>query len=180
MRRRVALLVVLLAVLAWVVVRWTRRGGELAATGPAPADTATTGFRAAPLWFADVSGDSLVGESREIIEQTDLHERVATLVSELARGPSGAGVGLVPAETRVLHVYLSERGLMTLDLSGAFRTDFRGGSSAEVLAIAALARTLAANVPEVRSLLLVCEGAPIGTLAGHVPLDRPLDVAEWP
>jgi len=26
----------------------------------------------------------------------------------------------------------------------------------------------------------VCAGRPIATLGGHLPLDRPLDVADWP
>jgi len=69
---------------------------------------------------------------------------------------------------------------MKLDLSRAFRQDFRGGSSAEYLAVASLVRTLGANLPEVKRVLLVCGGAPIVSLGGHLPLDRPLDVADWP
>jgi germination protein M len=170
----------LIAVLAWIGTRWMRHGAEFTAPAPAPADTAATGFRSATLYFADDSGDSLVSESRETIDQSDLHERVAALLDELARGPNGRGIAVVPTGTRVLHVFLDEHGLMTLDVSGAFRTGFHGGSSAEVLAIASLARTIAANVPEVKRLLVVCEGAPIGTLGGHLPLDRPLELADWP
>jgi spore germination protein GerM len=179
-RRRAWIGLLLIAVLAWLGIRWARRADSPAPSAGAPADTATAGFRAVTLWFADDSGDSLVSESREIIEQSDLHERVATLVDELARGPSSRGVAVVPTGTRLLHVYLNERGLLTLDLSGAFRSGFQGGSSAEALAVASLVRTIAASLPEMKQLLVVCEGAPIGSIGGHVPLDRPVDVADWP
>ena len=76
-------------------------------------------------------------------------------------------------------MYLDDRGLMTLDLSGAFRQGFHGGSNAEYLAIASLVRTISANIPQVKRVLIVCAGRPISTLNGHLPLDQPLDVAEW-
>ena len=179
-RTRVWIGLLLIAVLAWLGMRWARRAGSLTPMAGAPADTATAGFRAVTLWFVDDSGDSLVNESREVIDQSDLHERLATLVDELARGPSGKGVAVVPTGTRLLHVYLNERGLLTLDLSGAFLSGFHGGSGAEALAVASLARTITASLPEVKQLLVVCEGVPIGSLGGHVPLDRPVEVADWP
>ena len=72
-------------------------------------------------------------------------------------------------------MYRDDHGLLTVDLSGSFRQGFRGGATAEYLAIASLVRTLAANLPEVERVLVVCAGRPIATLGGHLPLDRPLD-----
>ena len=95
-------------------------------------------------------------------------------------GSAHAGVAALPAGTAVLHVYMDDRGLLTLDVSGAFRRGFHGGSTAEYLAIASLVRTLGANLPEVRRVLIVCAGRPLPTLGGHLPLDRPLDVSDWP
>ncbi|MBI1799349.1 MAG: GerMN domain-containing protein, partial [Candidatus Eisenbacteria bacterium] len=69
---------------------------------------------------------------------------------------------------------------MTLDLSRAFVSGFHGGSNAEYVAVASLVRTLGANLPEVKRVLLVCDGAPIATLGGHLPLDQPFDVQDWP
>jgi spore germination protein GerM len=147
---------------------------------PAASDTSGAGFRAARIWFVASSGDTLISVSREVIEQTGLHERVATLLDELARGPSGTGLTLLPAGTTLRHAYLDDRGLLTLDLSGALRARFRGGASAEELAVASWVRTLGDNLPEVKQVLIVCDGAPLASLGGHLPLDRPLDVAEWP
>ena len=91
-----------------------------------------------------------------------------------------AGLAALPAGTAALHVFLDDRGLLTLDLSRAFQHGFRGGSGAEYLAVASLVRTLGANLPEVKRVLIVCGGRPIATLGGHIPLDQPLDVNDWP
>jgi len=147
---------------------------------PAPADSARAGVKTVRLYFGAVSGDSLVSEARELVEATTLHDRVAGLVAELDLGPRGRGVAVLPAGTSVLHVYLDDHGLMTLDLSGAFRQRFHGGTSTEYLAIASLVRTVGANLPEVKRLLVVCGGRPIASLGGHLALDRPLEIGDWP
>ena len=168
-----------LAVLAWAMWQW---GAPRRATLPvvARADSLVTGLRAARLFFASVRGDSLVIESRDLAEAGTTHERVVALVEELARGPRGAAVSTLAPGTTVLHAYLDDRGLMTLDLSRAFVDGFHGGSLAEDLGVGALVRTLGANLPEVKRVLLVCGGEPIETLGGHLPLDQPLDVQDWP
>jgi hypothetical protein len=180
MLRRIAVGLALLAVLAWAIWQFgiAPRRSEIAPA--APSDSVGTGFKAERLYFASPTGDGLVSEMREMVEPQSLHDHVVALVSELDRGPTGPGVAAVPPGTAVLHVYLDDRGLMTLDLSRAFQQGFRGGSSAEYLAVSSLLRTLSANVPEVKRVLLVCGGAPIATLGGHLPLDRPLDISEMP
>jgi hypothetical protein len=177
--RRVLVVGLVLAVLGFAA--WQRWGRPRAAavTAPAPADSASAGLRAARLFFAAPGGDSLVSETRDLPERGTLHERIAGLVAELDRGPRGRGVAALPAGTAVLRVYLDDEGLLTLDLSRAFLQNFRGGSGAEYLAVASLVRTLGANEPEVRQVLIVCGGTPLQTLGGHLPLDRALDVAEF-
>lgn len=179
MTRRVLIVALILAVLAWVAVRWTeRRSGP--AGPPAAADTVSAGFRAVQLYFASPGADSLVGEPRELIEPATLHERVAALVRELDRGPSRGGVAVLPAGTSVRFAYLDPDGLLTVDLSRSFVQEFRGGAGAEYLAVASLVRTLSANVAGVKRVLMVCGGEPLATLGGHVPLDRPIDASDLP
>jgi len=179
MTRRVLVVALILAVLAWVAWRWTERRHRTAER-PAAADTASAGFRAVQLYFASPGGDSLVGEARELIEPATLHERVAALVRELDRGPARGGVAVLAAGTSVRFAYLDPSGLLTVDLSRSFAQGFHGGAGAEYLAVASLVRTLAANLSGVKRVLLVCGGEPLATLGGHMPLDRPLDSSDWP
>jgi len=177
--RRLWIGLLVIAVLASAWFGFTRRSSTPPAPGGARGDSAGTGLKAVRLFFSSPDGDSLVSETREILEQSNLRERVAALVAELDRGPRGGGVAALPAGTSVLHAFLDEGGGLTLDLSRAFRQGFRGGATAEYMAVASLVRTLGANLPEVRRVLIVCGGAPIPTLGGHIPLDRPFDVSEW-
>jgi len=176
--RRALIVAVGIAVLAWAAFHFFHR--EEAAPVIPGVDSVSTGVHSVQLWFAAPSGDSLVSEPRDVVDQGELHERVAALIAELERGPEKGGVRVLPRGTGLLHVYLDDRGLLTVDLSRAFQQNFSGGSAAENLAIGSLVRTLAANVPDARQILLVCGGGPIASLGGHVPLDRPLDPAEWP
>lgn len=177
--RRLLVGTLVVATLAWAGWRWLRPGISPLPAGNA-ADSSTAGVRSARLYFASPTGDSLVVEPRELVEAAGLHDRVAALIAELDRGPRGGGVAALPAGTSVLHVFMDERGLLTLDLSRAFQHGFRGGAGAEYLAIASLVRTLGANLPEVRRILIVCGGQPLQTLGGHLPLDQPLDIIDWP
>ena len=175
---RVIVGTVLIAVLAWLAWRWT--ASPIALQPVAPVDTLAAGYKAARLFFAAPSGDSLVDETREMVETPNVHDRVKALVAELDRGPTGRGVAALPPGTSVIHAYLDDRGLLVLDLSRAFQTGFRGGSSAEYLAVSSLIRTIGANVDEVRRVQLICGGAPLATLAGHLSLDRPIEMSELP
>lgn len=165
------------AALAWRT--WLERPAS-SVPPEAGSDSTVVGLRAATLWFASPDGDSLVAEAREMPEETGVHERVAALVAALEQGPRQGSVRTLPAGTLALHVYLDESGLLTLDLSRAFRQGFTGGARAEELALGSLVRTLALGVPEIKRIRIVCAGVALSTLGGHFPLDRPLDPDDWP
>src|SRR5206468_1632958 len=115
--KRLLIVVLGIAVLAWVAWRWTAAPRRTETSATAEPDSTSAGLKAAHLYFAAPSGDSLVSEPRDMVEAHDLHEQVAALVAELDRGPTAGGVAALPAGTSVLHVYLDDRGSMTLDVS---------------------------------------------------------------
>lgn len=176
--RRMILGLLFFAVLAWLAYQWSRVS-VAPVSRSISADSIAVGMKTVRLYFASPDVDSLVFETRELPQPQDPHALTAALVAELDRGPRAGGVAALPAGTSVLNVYSDGRGLVTLDLSRAFLQGFRGGSTAEYMAIASLVRTLGANMPEVQRVQIVCGGAPLVTLGGHLPLDRPLEVAEW-
>lgn len=180
MRRRglIAIGLVLVA-LALFARQWLQHKNQ---PGPLPVapDTALASVRTVALWFASADGDSLVMEPRDLTERSELHARAAALVAALEQGPRGDGARTLPEGTALLHAYLDETGLLTLDLSPAFRQGFQGGARVEELVVGSLVRTVSANVPEAKRIRIVCGGAAFTSLGGHFPLDRPLDPDDWP
>lgn len=168
--------VLVASALAWKV--WTDRAPR-SVPPPVWSDSTGTGLRAVTLWFGSATGDSLVGEVRELPELPGVHERAAAAVAALEQGSREGGVRVIPAGTTVIHAYLDDAGLLTLDLSRPFRQGFAGGARTEELAIAALVRTVSACVPEAKRIRIVCGGAAFPSLGGHFPLDRPLDPEDW-
>jgi hypothetical protein len=169
------LALIALVVIAGIGWRLWRTSGIARVVDASAADTTQAGMKAVTLFFPDASGDSLVSEIRQAAELDGLHEQLAQLVGALASGPEHRGVAVLPAGTEVLHAYLDDRGLLTLDVSRAFQQGFGGGSREEDLVVTSLVRTIAVNLPQVKLVLITCGGAPIASLGGHLPLDRPID-----
>lgn len=171
---------VLAAATVVVVVTW------LFVPRPAPRvaleHTEASPPQAAPveLYFAAVDGAALLPESRVVALPENSAERARVLVHELAAGPTSGGQGLIPAATTVRAAYLLQDGeLLCLDMSRDLRTGLNAGSTAEHLALEALLRTVAANVPGVKRVQILLEGQIVESLAGHEVLSRPLELDEW-
>ena len=179
--RRLWLVVLAVVLIGAAFFAWQRfdQGREPEPLPVAP-DSTETSVRSVALWFASPEGDSLVQEPRDLPEQAELHARVAALVEALEQGPRGDAARTLPEGTALLHAYLDETGLLTLDLSPAFRQGFQGGARVEELLVGSLVRTVSANVPEAKRIRIVCGGASTATLGGHFPLDRPIDPDDWP
>jgi len=180
MRRLVWRFVAFGLVLIVAALVWRARTSRLPEPVLPPVDTTTAGVHAATLWFPSAEAEGLVAESREMPVAAGLHDRVAALIDALGQGPRENGMRTLPEGTLLLHAYLDETGVLTLDLSRTFRQGFHGGARAEELVIGSLVRTLAANVPEAKRIRITCAGALLPSLGGHFPLDRALDPAEWP
>lgn len=177
--RRLVLLVLAVTLIGFVAWRWNAARVASRSNAAAP-DTAAAGVRAVRLYFGSADGGELALELRELPEAGSFHARAQALVAALDQGPTQGGVAVLPSGTSVVHVFLDDQGLLTLDLSRAFVQGFRGGSMTEWAAVASLVRTLAENLPEVKRVQIVCAGSAVRTLGGHVALDRPLEVSDWP
>ena len=158
--------VLIAGALAWK--SWSERATPSVAA-PVWSDSASTGLRAVTLWFGSATGDSLVGEVRELPEQASVHERAAAAVAALEQGSRSGGARVIPAGTTLIHAYLDESGSLTLDLSRPFRQGFAGGARTEELAIASLIRTVSACVPEAKLIRIVCGGCRAAVAGRSLP-----------
>jgi hypothetical protein len=183
-------LLLLLAAVTLTAPRWSRLlmrslPGAEEESGPAAAETpaASAEEAAAPpverqinvkLFFQSPDRPGLAIEERPVAFSSDLARQLHAVVEELVKGSrSGLGATLAP-QTRVLHVFVSARGVAYVDLSQEATTEQPGGSEAELVTVYSLVNSLAANFPAIKRVQILIEDRPVSTLAGHVDLTRPL------
>ncbi|MFH1277642.1 MAG: GerMN domain-containing protein [Candidatus Eisenbacteria bacterium] len=140
-----------------------------------------THIRSAVLYFADVDGERLVPERRELtLVDGGREDFVRRLVAELARGPlAGEGWPTVPGRFRVKGVFFDDLGELYVDVVEEGLREWTWGTSSEILAIRSLVRTLAASFPEVVRVGILVNGSAVESLGGHVDARHPFEVAEW-
>ncbi len=178
---RTALVLVLLAVAAGGFAIWYFRNREAKPAHEIGNVALPRGTRAIELYFPDARGQDLLLETREVVEESVEGEAlVRTVVAELLRGPEDHEArAAFPDGVTLAHVYRDPGGGLYLDFSSGLRAGFRGGSTAEILLVSSLLRTLAANIPGVSRVSITSGGQPLQTLGGHLRLDGPLLVSEW-
>src|SRR5262249_48163520 len=87
-------------------------------------------------------------------------------------GPVNSDLRTLPADAALLAFYLLPDGTGVADFSEAFATSTPSGIQSEELAVDSIARTLEANVPQVKRLKILIHGQELDTLAGHLDLTQ--------
>jgi len=137
--------------------------------------------RTALLFFGTEDAEGLHRELREVRAAEGVEQQARVLVEELLRGPSAEGVlPTLPPETSIRKAYLDAReGVLYLDFSRELRTRHWGGTAGELLTIRSLVTTVASNLPAVKAVQILVEGQQVESLAGHLQLSEPFQVAQW-
>jgi hypothetical protein len=125
------------------------------------------------LYFESPNGDGLVSEEREIAFAEDLTTQLRTVVEELVRGPTGDLLPTLSADTRVLEVFVTARGVAYVNLSSE-ATALPGGSREELLTVYSVVNSLVTNFPAVSRVQILVEDRMASSFAGHVDVSRPL------
>jgi hypothetical protein len=179
----VGVLLGVLALLAFTAPRWAvllRRGAPEAGDEGPPAPAASASPSAAEirisvkLLFPSETEPALVVEERAVAYSPELPRQLRLVLEELLRGSQSEHLPPLPADTKILAVYITAEGLAYVDLSKEAAAGQPGGSLDERLSVYAVVNTLASNFPAVRRVQILIDGKPAETLAGHVDLSRPL------
>lgn len=128
----------------------------------------------AHLYFADANGSFLIAEARVMANLDDPTRRGRWVVEQLIEGPSRGGLPTIPAGTALRAFYLLDDGTAIVDLSPHFRDNHPGGCRMEQLTIFCVVNSLVLNIPEIRRVKILIDGAEAQTLAGHITLAFPL------
>ncbi len=178
----VVILVALGAGAGWLLL--SRHGGapDLQVTSPTAAEQEpVAGDRAVRVVFPEWDGEGYIIEQRRVPSRGRPDEDLLAIMTSLCAGPVTSGaISALPAGTRALAAFLDPQDhSVVLDFSSELVTGHPGGSLAAAATLTSILRTVALNFPDARSCVILIDGAPVGTLAGHLDLSRPFDPRRW-
>jgi len=175
MRRRLLLVVALVAVAAGVLALLVLRGGARARRRPAatPALATPTPAPTGQIALLYPGPDGLLHpELVEVRLPEEPQARVRAIVERLLGEPPPGWPPAAPYPATLLDVFVDGRGVAYVDLSPPDRP--LAGSSTELLFAYAVVDSILLNVPELRAVQLLFGGREVRTLTGHLDLSRPL------
>lgn len=182
-------LVTLFALVSFTAPRWARYFREPLPSKPddaLPAEAAAALESDVPsspeaqrtinvkLFFSSKDAPGLVIEDREVPFSADLPRQLRTVLEELVKGSRSELRPTLAADTRVLEVFVTARGVAYVDLSKEATMGHAGGSDEELRSVYSVVNTITTNFPAVRRVQILVDDRPAVTLAGHVDLSRPL------
>ncbi len=133
------------------------------------------------LYFFQPETLELVDFPRELHLSSDKLERLKQIISALLEQSPPALTSTIPNGTLLYEVYLDEQSTVYLDFSGALSAAHIGGTSAELLTVQTILKTVQANFGEqVQHVQILIEGQEVDTIAGHVDISKPLSLAAIP
>ncbi|MFO7576690.1 MAG: GerMN domain-containing protein [Pelovirga sp.] len=129
--------------------------------------------RAVILYFAEPDGRYLQRVEQTIPGCEEDSGCILGLLQQLIAGPTGEGIPVLPAATRILGVEV-ENDLVRINFSHHLSDLHPGGSLSELLTIHSLIISLSESFPYLRQLQILIESEVRQTLKGHVRIDRPV------
>jgi hypothetical protein len=83
----------------------------------------------------------------------------------------------LPAGARLLGVYFGTDGILYVEFSEEFRSNFRGDALTEYLLLRGLYESLMSNIAGIEDVKVLVEGGEIESLGGHIYANLPLGEA---
>jgi spore germination protein GerM len=131
----------------------------------------------AKLFWASGADDGTVSAvTIELPLASDPVLRAKQVLNTLLAGPVDTELRTLPPDAALLAFYLLPDGTAVADFSEALGTSIPSGIESEQMAVDSIAKTLDANVPQVRRLKFLIHGQEVETLAGHLDLSQPFVV----
>jgi hypothetical protein len=127
----------------------------------------------AKLFWASGADDGTVSAvTIELPLASDPVLRAKQVLNTLLAGPVDTELRTLPPDAALLAFYLLPDGTAIADFSEALATSIPSGIESEQMAVDSIAKTLEANVPQVRRLKILIHGQEVDTLAGHLDLSQ--------
>lgn len=123
------------------------------------------------IYFPDANGEKLIAVKRQINPARE--DKYAAAVQALIDGPTSdkEGIYIMPKGTKLLDIKV-DNGVATVNFNKAFKTNFSGGSTGELMLIGSIVNTLT-DFEDIKSVKFTVEGQELDSLAGHLDLSIP-------
>ena len=141
-------------------------------TTPTPKNTSDPVVKAKMFWASDEDESALSPITIELALASDPVLRAKQVLNTLLAGPVSSDLRTLPPDAALLAFYLLPDGTGIADFSEALATSTPSGIESEQLAVNSIARTLEANVPQVKRIKILIHGQEVETLAGHLDLTQ--------
>lgn len=131
------------------------------------------------LFFLDNSEEPVLKqEKRDVDMPDDVIERMKVVLRNLSSGSEKNLLNVIPQETKIKEIFLDKPNkIVYVDLSDNLRKNHMGGTTAELLTIRSIFKTLQANFPKaIDKAQILINGREVDTLAGHIDLSQPLPI----
>ena len=164
---------------AWVLFvglpRWYRADAPPTAIGATTATSTDDERVDATLFYISDDGMQLVGFERRLERRAELSAQARVVLEAQLADPPAPLLSPIPLGTRLLALFLTERGDAFVDLSEEVTLGHSGGSLEELFTVYAIVNALTANLPAINAVQILINGREVDTLVGHVDLQRPLE-----
>jgi spore germination protein GerM len=141
-------------------------------TTPTPKNTSDPVVKAKMFWASDEDESALSPITIELALASDPVLRAKQVLNTLLAGPVSSDLRTLPPDAALLAFYLLPDGTGIADFSEALATSTPSGIESEQLAVNSIARTLEANVSQVKRIKILIHGQEAETLAGHLDLTQ--------
>ncbi len=133
------------------------------------------------LYFFQPESLELVDFVHELRLPNDKPERLKQIINALLEESPPTLINAIPKGTILYEVYLDRQSTAYLDFSGALSAAHIGGTTAELLTVQAILKTVQSNFGgDIQNVQLLIEGQEVDTIAGHVDISMPLSLATIP
>ncbi len=130
-------------------------------------------IREITLFVGDSTTGALVRKISEIQNQQDTVQAITQTVQHLIHPEPNTRNEAIPEGTELLNVFMTNAGIVYINLNRNIQDRHIGGLSAELATVTSLVNTLLFNFKEIRQVQILVEGGEIDTIAGHIDCRKP-------
>ena len=130
----------------------------------------------ATLFYVSDDGMRLVGIKQPLELRPATAAQARVIIEAQLTDPPHPLLSPIPTGTELRAFYLTNRGEAFVDLSEEVTLNHSGGSLEELFTVYAVVNAVTANLSSINAVQILVNGQEVDTLAGHVDLQRPLEL----